>query len=536
MGTFIRHIPCSACGSRDNRALYAEGNSYCFGCQKWFPPEGDEGHTMSLPEGEEDAPGANERQKPLNGSFRDIPNRKLREETCRKYGYMVGDAEHLAHYYDENRRWIATKVRKAGKKFSVAGDGKNMPLYGQWLFSGGKSVVITEGEIDALSVSQAFDNKWAAVSLPNGAQSAVRAITGALEWLDTFENIVLCFDNDEPGREATAEVAQVLPIGKVKIMTLPEKDANETLVKHGAGPIVKAFYNARDWRPDGIVRLADLREKAKRPVEWGLPWCFDGLTQGTFGRREGEVYTFGAGTGVGKTDLLTQQITFDAAELKQPVGVIFLEQPNVETVRRLAGKLVGRAFHVPDNSWTQEEYEEAVDRLADLDNIHLYNHFGVSDWAVIKQRIRYMRQAYGIRLIYLDHLTALADPSKERETLETIMAELAGMSQELGLIVHLVSHLSTPEGKSHEEGGKVSLRHFKGARAIGFWTFYAFGLERDKNSEDPAMKNVMTMRCLKDRGTGRFDGERIYLRYDHTTCRLTEVPQELVGIPEGVEF
>jgi twinkle protein len=102
------------------------------------------------------------------------------------------------------------------------------------------------------------------------------------------------------------------------------------------------------------------------------------------------------------------------------------------------------------------------------------------------------------------------------------MAELAGMAQELGLIIHLISHLATPEGKSHEEGGRVMLKHFKGARAIGFWTFFAFGLERNKNHEDPEMRNITTLRCLKDRYTGRFDGHTIFLRYDHATCTLEE--------------
>jgi twinkle protein len=65
------------------------------------------------------------------------------------------------------------------------------------------SITITEGEIDALSVSQAFRNKYPVVSVPNGAQSAAKALAENYEYLDKFDKIVLMFDMDKPGREAS---------------------------------------------------------------------------------------------------------------------------------------------------------------------------------------------------------------------------------------------------------------------------------------------------------------------------------------------
>lgn len=528
MGTFVRHAEClnPKCGSSDGRGVYEDGSSWCFVCETYFHADGAEGDT-------------NPHFDPTTfkfskGDYVDIPKRGLKEATCRKYGYQVAKDRHIAPYRGANGQIIAQKIRKAGKDFSVEPAGvKDLPLYGQHLWNGGKSVVITEGEIDALSVAQAFDLKWAVVSLPNGAGSAVKALKKAYDWLDQFENIVLCFDADEQGEKAVQEGAPILPIGKVKVMTMPMskdgkrrlKDANEVLLELGPQAIVKAFWDAKEWRPDGVVSIRDIRERAKKPVEWGLPWAWDALTKGTYGRRWGEVYTFGAGTGVGKTDLLTQQIEFDVNTLNEEVGVFFLEQPIDETVRRIAGKFDGKAYHIPENTdWTQEEYERAVDRLCDDNRVHLYDHFGQSDWEVIKTRIRYMNRVKGIRIFYVDNLTALADPSRERESLEIMTREIAGLAQELMIIIHLVSHLATPEGgKSHEEGAEVALRHFKGARAIGFWTHFAFGLERNKKDEDPIKKNTMKVVCLKDRKTGRFDGGYFYLHYDHRTCRLNEI-------------
>lgn len=32
MSEFIKHIPCEACGSKDNAGLYTDGHTHCFGC------------------------------------------------------------------------------------------------------------------------------------------------------------------------------------------------------------------------------------------------------------------------------------------------------------------------------------------------------------------------------------------------------------------------------------------------------------------------------------------------------------------------
>src|SRR6185312_5438255 len=138
-------------------------------------------------------------------------------------------------------------------KFQCINGSKDMPLYGMWRAQGDLSVVLVEGEIDALSVSQAFKHKYAVVSLPNGSKDAAYNCQRYYESLDGFKKIVLMFDQDEPGRKATEEAAAVLPIGKVAVAVLPRKDANEVLVKDGGAAIVSAFWGAKPWRPDGIV-------------------------------------------------------------------------------------------------------------------------------------------------------------------------------------------------------------------------------------------------------------------------------------------
>jgi twinkle protein len=97
----------------------------------------------------------------------------------------------------------------------------------------------------------------------------------------------------------------------------------------------------------------------------------------------------------------------------------------------------------------------------------------------------------------------------------------------LDFALFLVSHLATAEGKPHEEGGRVMLKHFRGSRAIGQWSNFVFGLERDQQEQDENLRHVSTLRILKDRYTGRSTGQCLYLGYTQETGRL----RELAGNP-----
>ncbi|MQB00680.1 MAG: AAA family ATPase [Actinobacteria bacterium] len=517
---FLEHIPCEACGSSDANALYTDGHQFCHICENYIPADSD----TPPPTREK----CMSNGKFLSGEACSLPARKLTEETCKKFGYLVGTDEsgepcQIANYRDDGQL-IGQKIRYAGKGFSVRG--KTACLFGQHLWSKGKMLVITEGEIDALSVSQVQANKWPTVSIPNGAPSAKKAVARANEsgWLDNFEQIILMFDMDEEGRDASEAVAQLFEPGRVKIASLPMHDANDMLVAGRGAEIIDAIWQAKAWRPDGIVRVSDLRERLMRPVQMGVPWPFETLTELTYGRRPGEVYTFGAGTGVGKTDVFTQVIAQTITDLGEKVAAFYLEQPADETVRRVAGKIGHRRFHVP-GAFTSDEWEAALNELEANDRLFLYDHFGVTDWDVVKSRIRYLAHAEGVKHFFIDHLTAFAAHAEdERRELEKVMADISGMAQELQVTMYVISHLATPEGKPHEEGGRVMLRHFKGARAIGFWSHFAFGLERDQQAENDIEKSTTTFRVLKDRYTGASTGHTFLLRYDHDTGLLHETP------------
>jgi twinkle protein len=467
----------------------------------------------------------------LTGDYVSITKRRLTEETCRKFGYQIGNTAdgkrvHIAPYYDGSGQLVAQKIRTQDKDFFAIGKLANATLFGQRLWAaGGKRIVVCEGEIDAMSVSQAQQNKWATVSVPTGAKGAAKALKANLEYLESFGEVVLMFDQDEPGLEATAECVGLFSPGKCKVANLPLKDASDMVQARREDELIRAIWEAKQYRPDGIVTVADIIGDISKPLQVGYPWFLDSLTKLTYGRREGELYGFGAGTGVGKTDFITQQIAFDISTLKMKVGVIFLEQQPTETVKRISGKIAGKRFHVPGEEWTTEEL---IDTATSLDgSLYLYNSFGETEWEIVKAKIRYLAVSEGVKLFYVDHLTAMADTSDERASLEQIMKEMAGLANALQVVITFVSHLATPEGKPHEEGGHVSIRHFKGSRSIGFWSYFMFGLERDQQSEDLALRQTTTFRVLKDRYTGQATGSLLYLGYDATTGRLGEVSKPL---------
>lgn len=518
---FIRHVPCGSCGSTDANSLYTDGHTFCFACNTHVKGTGGDGveGAASAPKGDS--------SELLTGPTSTLTARGITEETCKKFRYIStndknGKRCQAATYFDDSGAACAQKLRYADKTFKFIGTPKRATLFGQQLWKGGgKKIVITEGEIDCLTVSQVQNNKWPVVSVPNGASAAKRDIAKQIEFVSSFDEIIIYFDDDEPGRAAAQEVAAMLPPGKAFIASVPGyKDANEALLAGKADLIINAIWNPKPFRPDGLVSVSDLHEEIEKPMVMGLPYWDDRLTELTYGRRLGEVVGLGAGTGVGKTDWITQQVAFDIVELKLKVGTIFFEQQPKETALRIAGKIDGACYHVPGE-------HDLVKRRETLNAIDpyltMYDSFGQADWEVVAAKIRYMANAQGIKYFYLDHLTALADTSDERASLEQVMKELASLANELKIWILFVSHLATPEGRSHEEGGHVSIKHFKGARAIGFWSYFMFGLERNQQAEDVDERSITTFRILKDRYTGRSTGSTLLLSYDPATMRQVPI-------------
>ena len=469
--------------------------------------------------------------------IRGIPVDLLMEGGVR-LGMDPSTGEVRRHYYPYVRPdgEVSYKERILDPKdFTIIGNGSKLPLYGQdQVGEGGKLLIITEGELDRLAAIHMLrmrGKNYRVVSLPSGANS--RSVRDNYEWLDSFENVFLALDQDQPGQDAAKEIAEIMTPGRCKVMQFSEKDPCDMLLKGKEAEFFNSVFSAQEIRPDGIVSVEDLYERAIKPVEWGLSYPWETLTKATYGYRRGELIGLGAGSGTGKTEGFKELIDHVINVHQLPAGVLFLEEPAEKTLKVLAGKRYNKRFHVPDGDWHLDELISGINDLRG--KVYLYNHFGNKDWETIKKKIKYMVISLGIKDIFLDHLTAMvAQEADEYKALNRIMEEMASLTQELDCTIFYISHLRKANGVPHEEGGRVSADQFKGSGAIVFWSNFLFGLERNQQADSPAERNTTTFRVLKDRNTGLSTGMTFKLWYDHETGRWREkTPDD--GIEESLD-
>lgn len=452
-----------------------------------------------------------------------LPARGISENTCKrfKYGVAVDGPLQVAQYGS------AQKTRSADKEFRWVNRPSEGPeLFGQSLWkSGGRQLVITEGEIDALSYAEATECKWPVVSVPDGAGDAPRAIKRNLEFVDGFDKVIFMFDMDDPGQEAAEECAALLPPGKAYIALLPLKDPNEILLNMGAGELYKTVFNAKAWRPDGIVEGVDLVDVVMTPPAFGLsyPWtCLDGYL---YGQRTGEMTTWVAGTGIGKSQVV-REVTYHLWKTHgERVGVIALEESNRDSAIGQISLELGAPLHLPDAR--ERVGEDSIAKAAPeiLKGFAFYDHWGSVDADVLLPKIRYMAHTMGIRWFVLDHLSIMVSGSAaegdERKRLDQLVTQIRSMLSELDIGLHIVSHLRKASGTPHEEGGQVSLQDIRSSGALGQMSNSVIALERNQQAED-GTSNVTLIRVLKNRYAG-LTGPVGALEYSHETNRMLEV-------------
>lgn len=532
----MSHVPCTACKSSDAGWRFDDGGVYCYKCGAYDGSGKPGGSGMML----EAAQVQNTVKGPVEFvqvDVRAVPARGLSEDACRKWRYGYGEYRgrkaQVAQYFDATGKLVGQKLRFADKSFMVLGDLKPAGLFGQHLWrDAGRMVVVTEGEIDAISVSQVQALKWPVVSLPNGASAARRAIERSSGWLDGFDRVVLMFDNDDAGRAGALEAAEAITPGKAYIASLPLKDANDVLLAKRGPEIVDACWGAKLYRPDGLVSGEDVwthvaRESTSRSV--ALP--HSGLQAKLHGIRMGEVTTLVAGTGAGKSTVCREWArAFMAAGEK--VGYVALE----EDVRRSALGLlaidVGRPLHLlPHEEAMKPDVRAAFDAVKD--RVVFYDHFGSLDSDNLMSRIKYIIKGEGASVVFLDHLSIVVSgmdvKDDERRTIDRVMTSMASLAQETGAAIVLVSHLSRREGKPHEEGRPVSLSDLRGSHSIAQLSHNVVSVERDQQDEET--KDIATVRVLKCRHTGNC-GVAGHLRYDQETGRLQEYAADFESVQE----
>jgi len=510
---FLKHEPCPSCGSSDALARYTDGHGHCFSCL--YCEHGDDTQTTITK--------THTHLMNFTGDFVPLKGRNLREETLKKFNVRYDhDTKTIRFpYYSQAGQLVGFKSRDTDKDFRWTGKNEDHALFGQQLWGRGKEIVITEGELDCLSVYQ-IRPTWPVVSLPNGAAGAKKALQHQLKWLMGFESIILFFDSDEPGQQAAQDCASLFPHDKLFIARLDSyKDANEALIAKDYEAITSTvLWNKKPYSPKTVIDGRDLFALATRPLHGrDADWPFTALDRITSGLRKGELVTVTSGSGVGKSTFCGE-IAQALVDQGEKVGYIALEESLQRTALRLMSIKANKPLHL-NNELPEKDLKDAFDASLGTGQVYLRDGFGSVDPDSILSDCRFMALAKEVGWIILDHLSILMSGNEshdERKLIDVTMTKLRSFVEETGIGMLLISHLKRPQGdKGHEDGQQVSLGQLRGSHSIVQLSDMVIALERNLSAGD----NMANIRVLKNRFNGQ-TGQAGTITFDGSTGRMTE--------------
>lgn len=536
MGVVAREA-CPECGSRDNVAVYDDGGKHCWGSGCNYHVSGGSSGPSAFKQNTKSV-------MEMVGTVNNIPDRKISKTTCNKFKVRVAfntkgeiETHHYPYVNTKTNEPTAVKRREcATKGFSWTGDRTDIGLFGQQTCRGkGKYITITEGELDALAVSEMFDNRWDVVSIRDGAGNAARDIKSQLEFLEGYDTVVVCFDNDKAGQEGTDSIKDLFSPNKLKVVRLPEgfKDAGAMLMAGETQTFVKSWWDAKVYRPDGIVAGTDTWDAlvANRNIK-STPYPWEGLNELTRGHRAGELVTVTSGSGMGKSQLI-RELEYDILlRCEGNIGILALEEDISRTALGIMSVAANRPLHLEEDTDT-ESLRPFWESTLGTGRYYLLDHWGSTSADNLLSRVRFMAKALDCQRIVLDHLSIVVSSQEsgdERKAIDEIMTKLRSLVAETGITLFLVSHLKRSSGTAHEDGGRISLSELRGSQSIAQLSDIVIGLERDQQAEDEAVRNTTVVRVLKNRYTGE-TGPACYLNYNRETGRMTETSKPIEDEP-----
>ena len=388
-----------------------------------------------------------------------------------------------------------------------------------------------------MAAYQMFGSKWPCVSVKSSS-SALTDCKKNFKYLNSFNTIVLCFDNDTTGRNAANKVAAIFEPHKCKIVNLKSfKDASDYLKAGQREEFIQLWWNSTPYTPAGLVNLGTLgsslyEEDYCETVSY--PWS--GLNEKIYGIRTGELVTFTSGTGMGKSSVIRELMHHIMKNTTDNIGVFALEESIKNTAFNIMSVEANQRLYIKEirDTFSLEQLKEWEDNTIGTNRFVAFDHFGSMSNEDILGLVRFMSNALDCKWIVLDHLSMVISGQQEgdeRRNIDNLMSNLRKIVEECNVSLLVVSHLRrTSSDRGHEEGREVSLAHLRGSQSIGQLSDAVIALERNQQSQDPTEANTTTVRILKNRYTGE-TGIATYLFYDKETGRMSEIsnPFEVEG-------
>jgi twinkle protein len=569
-GVCIDKLPHS-CGTKKGLQVFADTetgkvNGFCFSCKTFVAnPYGEEKtiENVTLPKAKTEKEIQAEIAEVSGFPVLDASSRKLRAKHLDLFGIKISVSEEdgstpQAMYFPMHKNGKLTgyyvKTLSSPKYTWAIGDVKGVEPFG-WQRarkSGAYKLIITEGLEDAVAVEAVFDRHGkeeyhpAVISLPNGVNSVRNSLTQiADEAGRIFKEIVLCFDNDKAGQEAVEEAMLIFP--NALSVTLPEKDANDCILKGATNAAFKAlsFHAAKPKNTRIIIADESFHELAREPTPFGeLTWPYPTMNKLLRNIRFGETVYIGAGVKMGKSELLNDIAGHFIKAHNIPVLLAKPEESNKKSYKLMCNKMVGKVFHDPEVEFDYEAFDKAGKMLqGKLLMIDLYQHLG---WDTLKKDITIAARAFGVKAVFIDPITNLTNGMNAADAntkLQEIAQELSAMALDLNIVIFIFVHLKAPEGNitkearikkynenqyiklgncPHEYGGDVLSAQFAGSRAMMRSCNLMIGLEGNKDPELPDnIRNMRWLTILEDREFG--NNATVPLYWNRNTTLFTEV-------------
>jgi len=483
----------------------------------------------------------------LGQNSRGIPDSTYKAYACRfKYSEVSGEVEEVFYPYTQDHKAAGFKVRKTPVKdfYSVGKIGKQSELFGQWKWKDARNkyVLICAGELDAMSAYTMLENyrqgkgsdfdPIPCVSSAIGESGSAKQIQLQYSWLSQFERCVVCYDNDDAGKKAIQTLVDVLPKGKMFVMNLSLKDANEYLVKGKEKAFLRAFFDAPAYSPSGIVASStiydEIVERSKQP-KLPFPPMLKKLNKMLAGGiNYGYIVNILAGSGSGKSSLVNQCTAYWMLECDEKVLVASLEAEAAEFGENLLSYQMGKKISMMQDQQEKIDFvgsQEAEDAARNLftrpdgtPRIYLLDDRG--DYSKLQSKIEEVVISCGVRIVIIDVISDVFS-GMSIEQIDLWMAWEKKLVKQYNCILIQVAH--TRKGGSSEKSASQG-KALTEESIIGSGTQYRsaginIALQRDKTAEDDIVRNTTVVHLLKSRATG-CTGIACELFYDGQTHTL----------------
>lgn len=404
-------------------------------------------------------------QKPIitpDAAVEYMKTRGISETITRRYNITVrSDDKNIIvfPFYDETNKLTCVKYRRAN--FDKNRD-KNKEwfekdtepiLFGMNHCHGFDRLIITEGQIDSLSVAEAGIGN--AVSVPTGA-NGFTWLSNVMSWIIQFKEIIVFGDN-ENGKMTLldpliARLQDKVIIKAVRLQDyLGEKDANDILRKYGARSIRFCIEHAAIPKLDNVKQLADVQSVDINKMDKILTGI-NGIDRVIKGMAMGQLVILTGKRGEGKSTLMSQ-IVAEALDQGRTVFVYSGELADFHFKRWLDFQIAGSEnIDETVDRWGQPEYslkEEHVKTISAWyrNRAYIYDNsvaLGKDEVETLPDTIEKVILQYNAQLICVDNLMTAMERVTEQNNLYLAQSNFVGRLKELAtryqVVILLVAH------------------------------------------------------------------------------------------------